>query len=137
MKVGIDTLHFYTSRYALDFHEFAKGTGQEVEKFHVGLGQFKMGISPPDEDAITLGANAAARLLERNPDQEIHTLIYATETGNDFSKAGGIYIHRLLGLSSTCAVLEVKQACYGSTAALHLAAGLVTRNPSGKVLVIA
>lgn len=89
MRIGIDALSFYTSCYTLDFQEFAKGTNQDVAKFHEGLAQLKMGLSPPDEDAITLGANAASQLLDRIPTEGIDTLIYATETGVDYSKARG------------------------------------------------
>src|SRR5690606_7304049 len=53
------------------------------------------------------------------------------------SKAAGVYVHKLIGLSSNCRVVELKQACYSATAGLQMAAGIVARDPKQKVLVIA
>jgi hydroxymethylglutaryl-CoA synthase len=41
-KVGIDTLAFYTSRYALDLATLAHARHIEPEKYYVGLGQQMM-----------------------------------------------------------------------------------------------
>jgi hydroxymethylglutaryl-CoA synthase len=48
-----------------------------------------------------------------------------------------VYVHSLLGLPSATRVVELKQACYGATAALQFAIGLVRRDPAQRVLVIA
>lgn len=137
IKVGIDAINFYTSRYFLDLKTLAEKRGVDPEKFCVGLGQEKMSVSPPNEDIVTLAANAAKRVLHHVDVSEIDTLMFATESGFDLSKAAGIYVHKLLDLPSQCRVFEIKQACYAGTGALQMACAWVTRHPKKKVLLIA
>lgn len=137
MKLGIDRIRFYTSAYYLDLAVLARARGVEPEKFYSGIGQEKMGIPPPDEDVVTMGANAAFALKEQGGLDGVEALLFATESGIDQSKAAGMFVHGLLGLPERCRVVELKQACYSATAALQMAAGLVALNPRTKVLVIA
>lgn len=136
-KVGIDALGFYTPPYYLDLKNLATARGIDFNKFYVGLGQEKMAVIPPDEDIVTMAADAAFRVLKQVDPREIELLIFATESGIDQSKAAGIFVHRLLNLPERCRVLEVKQACYGSTAALQMALAMLQVNPQQKILVIA
>jgi hydroxymethylglutaryl-CoA synthase len=135
-KIGIDQMHFYTSDYYLNLEDYAKNKGEDPDKFYKGLGQELMAIIPPDEDVVTLAANAALPLFEEVEKNEITTLLFATESSVDQSKSAGIYVQRLLGLSKKCRHVELKQACYSGTAALQMALGLITRNPKEKILVI-
>lgn len=137
VKVGIDTLAIYTSRYALDLATLANARGIDPEKYHVGLGQFTMSVPPPGEDIVTMAANAAQQALKDIDYNEIEMLLFATESGIDQSKAAGIYVHQLLGLPARCRVVELKQACYAGTAALQLVMPFLRENPDKKVLVIA
>ncbi len=134
---GIDRLSFYVPKYYLDMKTLASERGIDPGKFYIGIGQEAMSISPPDEDVVTMAANAALQCLEGEDNQTIRSLIFATESGIDQSKAAGIYVHSLLGLPSTCQVFEVKQACCSSTMALYAALDRVARRPEQKVLVIA
>jgi len=137
MSVGIDEISFYTSNYFLDLRTLAEVQQIESEKYYQGIGQEKMSMAAPDEDVVTMAANAAAPLIERVGADAISTLMFATETGVDQSKAAGVYVHRLLGLNANCRVVELKQACYSATAAIQMACALVARQPEKKVLVIA
>lgn len=137
MSVGIDEISFYTSNYYLDLRTLAEVQNTDTEKYYQGIGQEKMGMAAPDEDVVTMAANAAAPLVERVGTDAITTLMFATETGIDQSKAAGIYVHRLLNLHDNCRVVELKQACYSATAALQMACALVARQPEKKVLVVA
>ncbi len=136
MKIGIERLGFYTPRYYLDLATLARERNSDFQKYKTGIGQEKMAVPAPDEDIVTMGANAADRALDGLDRQDIHTVMFATESGIDQSKAGGIYIHRLLGLPAHARVIELKQACYSGTAALQMAAALLTRSPRGKILII-
>ncbi len=69
--------------------------------------------------------------------QDIDLVIFCTESSTDQSKAGSIFIHNLLELSPKCCCIEIKQACYSSTAALRMAYNHVAANSESKVLVIA
>ncbi|MFV0433770.1 MAG: hydroxymethylglutaryl-CoA synthase family protein [Leucobacter sp.] len=135
--IGIHDLELAAPHYALDLARLADATGIDPAKYRIGLGQDEMGVLAPDEDIVTMGATAAQAILRRNGLGGIRTVLFATESGLDQSKAAGMFAHRLLGLPPHVRVIELKQACYGGTAALQTAIGLVSRAPSERVLVIA
>jgi hydroxymethylglutaryl-CoA synthase len=139
MQLGIDDLAFATADRYLDLADLAPVHGVDVAKYTVGLGQDRMSVCAPDEDVVTLAAAAALPLVEGLAAEDraaIRTVLLATESGIDQSKSAGVYVHRLLGLSSAARVVELKQACYAGTSALQMALALVARNPEQKVLVI-
>ena len=137
LKVGIDSIAFYSSQYYLDLEDLAVKRGIRQDKFAKSLGQKKMAVPPPDEDVITMAANAAFEAIKDIDTSAIEILLFATESGIDQSKAGGIYIHDLLGLPERCRVVELKQACYSATMALQLAIPFIKENPDKKVLLVA
>lgn len=135
--IGIHDLSVATGSYVIGLAELAARHGVDPGKYHVGLGQDEMSVLAPDEDVVTLAASAAAPVIARHGTEHLRTVLFATESGIDQSKAAGVYVHRLLGLPPTARVVELKQACYAGTAALQMAAALVARDPREKVLVIA
>lgn len=137
ISVGIDAISVYTPYYALSLDVLAKARQVDPDKFSHGLGQFVMSVPPPGEDIVTMGANACDALLKESDKRNIELLLFATESGIDQSKAAGLYLHELLGLSPRCRVVELKQACYSGTAALQLALPFLRENPQCKVLVVA
>ncbi|MFM1551023.1 MAG: hydroxymethylglutaryl-CoA synthase, partial [Lentisphaeria bacterium] len=137
MNIGIEALSFYVPRYYLDLAALAAARGVNVDKYYIGLGQEKMAVPPPDEDVITMAANAGTQALTHVDRNSIDTIMFATESGVDQSKAGAIFVHSLLDLPSTCRAFEIKQACCSSTAALDMAVALVHRNPDKKILIVA
>jgi hydroxymethylglutaryl-CoA synthase len=137
MQLGIENISFATTEYVLPLSTLADATGVEVGKFHIGIGQEYMSVAAPDEDIVTMAATAAQPVLEGQDLSLIRTVLFATESGIDQSKAAGVYVHHLLGLDQRCRVVELKQACYSATAALQMAVALVARRPEQKVLVIA
>ncbi|KIF01939.1 3-hydroxy-3-methylglutaryl-CoA synthase [Streptomyces sp. RSD-27] len=137
VPVGIHDLTFRTTSLQLTHVELARHTGVPTAKYHRGIGQKAMSIPAPDEDVVTMAAHAAGAVVERHGADRIRTLIFATETSVDQAKAGGLYVHSLLGLPPHLRVVELKQACYGATAALQFATALVHRDPDQQVLVLA
>jgi hydroxymethylglutaryl-CoA synthase len=137
ITVGIDVLRFYTSHYYLDLKTLAEARGVDINKFHTGLGQEKMAVVPPDEDIVTMAADAGFQVLKHVDPEDIHLLLFATESAIDQSKAAGIFVHRLLNLPSRCRVVELKQACYSATAGLQMALPMLRENPDKKILLIA
>lgn len=136
--IGIDALHFYSPPFKLSLEELAVARGVEPEKYKTGIGQWHMSMPSPDEDIVTMGAEAAFPLIAQMKDpSSIRMLLFATESGIDHSKAAGIWVHHLLGLSSTCRVIELKQACYSATCALQLAKSFVAEHPHQQALIIA
>lgn len=134
--VGIVDFELATSHFVFDLAHLAAQQGIDVNKYHVGLRQERFSMPALDEDAVTVGAAAASRLLARTGTEQIRTLIFATESSVDQSKSAGTFLHTLLQLPQHIRVFETKQACYAGTAALQLALALVARNPRERVLVI-
>jgi hydroxymethylglutaryl-CoA synthase len=136
-KVGIDAIRFYTPSFAISLQEIANKRGIDPNKFHVGLGQHCMSVMPPDEDIVSMAANAALPLIDEHNKQSIHLVLFATESGIDQSKAAGLWVHHLLGLSPSCRVVELKQACYSATCALQLGISYLHQHPKEKILLLA
>lgn len=136
-SVGIDAIAFYTPRYYLGLKTLAEARNVDPMKYIKGIGQDCMAVPPPDEDVVTIGAAAARALLDGEDADEIDLLLFATESGVDQSKAAGLFVHGMLGLSTRCRVVELKQACYSGTAGLRLAAAMVQSGAAKKALVIA
>ncbi|MFT3970852.1 MAG: hydroxymethylglutaryl-CoA synthase [Micropruina sp.] len=135
-SIGIHDLSVATAHYVVDLTELAQAAGVPPQKYLTGLGQEAMSFPAPDEDIVTMGAAAALPILQRHGTERIRTVLFATESGIDQSKAAGVFVHKLLGLPSGVRVVELKQACYSGTAALQLAAGIVAREPREQVLLI-
>ena len=137
MSVGIDDIQIATGHHVLDLSLLAEARGIDPAKLSIGLGQLGMSLLAPDEDIVTMAAAAAAPIVERVDASRIRTVLVATESGVDQSKAAGVFVHRLLDLPSTTRVVELKQACYGGIAGVQLAADQVARRPDDLALVIA
>ncbi|MGJ5760643.1 hydroxymethylglutaryl-CoA synthase [Streptomyces galbus] len=137
ISIGIHDLSFATGEFVLPHTALAAYNGTEIGKYHLGIGQESMSVPAADEDIVTLGATAAAPIVARHGTDKIRTVVFATESSIDQAKSAGIYVHSLIGLPSATRVVELKQACYGATAALQFAIGLIRRDPAQQVLVIA
>lgn len=137
MKIGIESINMYVPRYGLDLRILAEARNVDYAKYHQGIGQEFMSVPSPDEDVVTMGANAALLALDSIDRNSIRTVIFATESGVDQSKAAAIYVHKLLDLPTNCRTVEMKQACCSSTSALHFALATVALKPTEKVLIVA
>lgn len=136
-KIGIDKIGFYTPEFYLDLTELAHERDVDPNKFKIGIGQDEQAVVPLDQDVVTMAANAAVKILSADDLAEIDEIIFATESGIDQSKAGALYVQRLLGINPRARALEVKEACYGATAALQTAVDhLIAHADSQKVLVL-
>lgn len=136
MKIGIDKISFYVPHLYLDMNKLAKERNIEPEKFTIGLGQDKMAVPPITQDTVTMAANAAEFMLDEADKEKIDLVILGTETGIDHSKAAAVYVHHLLGLDPRARSVEMKQACYATTAAIQMAKGHIALNPDSKVLIL-
>ena len=136
MKIGIDKIGFAMPKYFLDIADLAKARNINANKYVKGLLQLEMSIAPITQDIVTLGATAASEFLTDEDKRNIDMIIIGTESGIDQSKSASIFIHNLLGLSPFTRAIEVKEACYGGTAAIAIAKNHVVSNPESSVLVI-
>ncbi|NHN59539.1 MULTISPECIES: hydroxymethylglutaryl-CoA synthase [Halorussus] len=93
--VGIDAVEIWTGKLKLDLPEtFAPAKGEDPEKYTKGLGLHASSFPDAHEDIVTMGANAAKRLMDRKgltPD-DIGRIDVATESAFDNSKPVSTYI---------------------------------------------
>lgn len=137
MNIGIDKISFDISNKYISIEELALKRNVEIEKYTKGIGQEEMSITSKNQDVITLAANAAIEILDDEDKKNIDLIIFATESSIDESKAASIFIKGILGINDYSKCIEIKQACFGATAALDYAKAHISLKNDKKVLVIA
>lgn len=137
MKIGIDKIGIHIPKYYLDIKDLAEKRGVDPNKYLIGLGLNKMSITCKSQDIVSMATMAADKILDEEDKKDIDMIIVGTETGVDQSKSSSAFMHSLLGINEFCRSIEIKQACYGATAALLLARAHILENENSKVLVIA
>src|SRR5699024_11366534 len=115
VKRVIHNLEVATVHYVEELHTLGEHHCIDHNKFHLGLGQDTFSMPAPDEDIVTMAADAAQTLLERHDTEKIRQVLFATESSVDQSKAAGVFVHDLLGLPANVRSIELKQACYSAT----------------------
>lgn len=130
MLIGIDDLNLAGGRRAVATADLAAELGLPASDL-LNTGFTHRGVLGPDEDPVTLAADAARPIVEAAGRDRFGLLLVATETGLDDGKPLSTYLHRALGLTSACRNGEVKHACYGGTLALRLANDWV-RSPASR-----
>src|SRR5690625_4560687 len=118
LKIGINKIRYNTPNLYIEMNKLNVARNDDTKKYTIGLGQEEMTIAHMTQDPVTLAANAALGILDDEDREKIDFVIFGTESGIDHSKAAGVYVHNLLGLSPRARTIETKQACYGSTAAI-------------------
>lgn len=141
MDVGIEAINFYGGPACIKVRDIFEARKLDLGRFN-NLLVDKKSVGIPCEDPVTNGVNAAKPIIDKLPESEkdrIELVITASESGLDFGKSLSTYIHDCLGLSRNCRLFEVKQACYGGTAALQMAGSYVASqvSPGAKALVVA
>jgi polyketide biosynthesis 3-hydroxy-3-methylglutaryl-CoA synthase-like enzyme PksG len=129
---GIEALGVYCGLAQIPVKVLLEERGLDTGRI-ANLMMDRRSVQLPWEDPVTNAVNAASSVVAEDRDR-IELLIVSTESGLDYSKSLATYVHRYLDLPPRCRILEVKQACYGVTAALRLAAGQVGHGT--KALVI-
>ncbi|MFC6082829.1 hydroxymethylglutaryl-CoA synthase family protein [Sphaerisporangium aureirubrum] len=139
MALGIESIGAYVGRAFLDVRGMFEARGLDMSRF-ANLMMERRSVNLPCEDPVTNAVNAAKPVLDALDPAErerIEILVVGTESGLDFGKPISTYIHHHLGLSPNCRSFEVKHACYGGTAALQTAAGMVSAIPVPGVKALA
>ena len=93
--VGIDAIEIRTGKLELDLPgTFAPAKGEDPGKYREGLGLTASSFPDIYEDIVTMGANAAKRLLERRglDLDDVGRIDVATESAFDNSKPASTYV---------------------------------------------
>lgn len=141
MAIGIEAINAYVGQTSLDIKMLFAARNLDMTRFDNLMMETKS-VGLPCEDPITNAVNAAKPIIDQLSEADknkIELVITGTESGLDFGKSLSTYIHHYLGLQRRCRLFEVKQACYGGTAALQAAANFIASqaSPGAKALVIA
>ena len=145
--VGIDGIEIWTGKLQLDLPgTFAPAKGEEPGKYTKGLGLYTSSLPDTYEDIVTMGANAAYRLMKRRnlTPADIGRIDVATESAFDNSKPVSTYIAGCLeqvfdGEFTHANKGERKFACVAGTQAVDDAYNWIRagRNRGLSALVIA
>ncbi|MBO0879085.1 MAG: hydroxymethylglutaryl-CoA synthase family protein [Mycobacterium sp.] len=140
-SVGIEAINVYCGFAQISVPVLFEGRGLDSARI-ANLMMDQRSVQLPFEDPVTNAVNAAKALLEsldQHERDEIGLLVTSTESGLDYSKSIASFAHGHLGLSRHCRLLEVKHACYGTSAMVQLAAGYLASEglPQSKALIIA
>jgi polyketide biosynthesis 3-hydroxy-3-methylglutaryl-CoA synthase-like enzyme PksG len=141
MEVGIEAINAYGGHAFIEVRELFEKRGLDLARFE-NLMMQKKSVNLPCEDPVTFAVNAAKPIVDALSEDDrnrIELVIAATESGLDFGKSLSTYIHDYLKLSRNVRLFEVKQACYGGTAALQMAANFIASgaSPGARALVVA
>jgi polyketide biosynthesis 3-hydroxy-3-methylglutaryl-CoA synthase-like enzyme PksG len=141
MKVGIEAINAFCGHAYVDSSKLAAARGLDMSRF-ANLMMEKKSVGLPCDDAVTNAVNAAKPIIDSlsaTEKKKIEMVITATESGLDFGKSLSTYVHKYLNLERDCRLFEIKQACYGGTAGLQMAANFIMSkaSPGAKALVIA
>lgn len=146
-EVGIDAIEIRTGKLELDLpNTFAPAKGEDPEKYTKGLGLTASSFPDTYEDIVTMGANAAYRLMDREElaPEDIGRIDVATESSFDNSKPVSTYIAGCLegvfdGEFSHANKGERKFACVAGTQSIDDAYNWIKagRNRGRAALVIA
>ena len=130
-SVGIDDIAIHIPRLYFDIKDFAEFRGADYGKLNRGLGLSAMAIPDVHEDTATMGANAVARVIDRNKIDpgKIGRIYLGTESALDGSKPTATYIMDMLeqryakkyGVDCfrNCDVVDMRFACIGAVDAMH------------------
>lgn len=139
MRIGIERIGLYTGAAVIDVARLAEARGLDPLRF-ANLLMRRKSLSFRFEDPVSFAVNAARPLVDALTTAQkasIELLVVATESGIDWGKSVSTYVHRHLDLPRRCRMFEIKQACYGGTAALQTAAAFVAaREGQARALVI-
>lgn len=136
MDIGIHKMGFYIPSKYIELTDLAAARAVDPDKYTKGLMIEQMSVATFAEDIIAMAANAAEQILTDEDKKDIDLVLFATESGVDYSKAASTYVAGLLNLRKDIRAVELKQACYAATAALYFAKGHILQNPQSKVLIL-
>lgn len=136
MQVGIDKLGLFTPNKYVDMVDLANARGDDPNKYLIGIGQRQMSVADQTQDAVSMGINATLRYLDKIDKDKVGLLVFGTESGVDQSKSASLFVKSALKLKPEVRTFEVKEACFGLTAAMMIARDFVRVHPEQSAIVI-
>lgn len=136
MQVGIDKIGLFTPNKYVDMVDLAHAREQDPNKFLIGIGQSEMSVADQTQDAVSMGINATLEYIDRIDKDKVGLLVFGTESSIDQSKSASLFVKTALKLKPEVRTFEVKEACFGLTAALMIARDFVRVHSDQTAIVI-
>ena len=136
MQVGIDKIGLFTPNKYVDMVDLAHARNQDPNEFLIGIGQSEMSVADQTQDAVSMGINATMKYIDRIDKDKVGLLVLGTESGIDQSKSASLFVKTALKLKPEVRTFEVKEACFGLTAAVMIARDFVRVHPDQTAIVI-
>lgn len=136
MQVGIDKIGFFTPNKYVDMIDLAHARNEDPNKYLIGIGQRKMSVADQSQDAVSMGINATLKYIDQIDKEKVGLLVFGTESSIDQSKSASLFVKTALKLKPEVRTFEVKEACFGLTAALMIARDFVRVHPEQSAIVI-
>ena len=136
MQVGIDKIGLFTPNKYVDMVDLAHARNQDPNKFLIGIGQSEMSVADQTQDAVSMGINATMKYIDRIDKDKVGLLVLGTESGIDQSKSASLFVKTALKLKPEVRTFEVKEDCFGLTAAVMIARDFVRVHPDQTAIVI-
>lgn len=136
MQVGIDQIGFYTPNKYVDMVDLAHARNEDPNKYLIGIGQKRMSVADQTQDAVSMGINATLRYWDKIDQDKVGLLVFGTESSVDQSKSASLFVKTALKMKPEVRTFEVKEACFGLTAALMIARDFVRVHPDQTAIVI-
>ena len=136
MQVGIDQIGLYTPNKYVDMVDLAHARNEDPNKYLIGIGQTQMSVADSTQDSVSMGINSARRYIDQIDKDKVGLLVLGTESSVDQSKSASLFVKTALQLKPEVRTFEVKEACFGLTAALMIARDYVRVHPEHTAIVI-
>lgn len=136
MQVGIDQIGFFTPNKYVDMVDLAHARDEDPNKYLIGIGQKQMSVADQTQDAVSMGINATLRYWNKIDQDKVGLLVFGTESSVDQSKSASLFVKTALEMKPEIRTFEVKEACFGLTAALMIARDFVRIHPDQSAIVI-
>lgn len=136
MKVGIDKIGFYTPNTFVDMVDLAEARNVDPGKFLIGIGQNKMAVADKSQDAVSMAINATSEYIDEIDLEKLGLLVFGTESSVDQSKSASLFVKKALNLPKNIRTFELKEACFGLTAAILTAIDYVKAHEDKTAIVI-
>jgi 3-oxoacyl-[acyl-carrier-protein] synthase III len=107
-----------------------------IEQLYGKVGIDKRYVSTAEETPLTLGVQAAEKLLEKVDRSSIDGVVYVTQTPDSLIPTTACLLHARLGLPARAFAFDVNQGCSGFVYGLSLATSLLDGHGLGRCLVV-
>jgi len=135
-KVGIVTYGSYIPLRRIKVVDIARQWSKGEESIIKGLGILEKSVPAADEDTITMAVTAATSALEKKEVTGIGAIYTGSESHPYAVKSSSAVIGEALGIEHNYTAADLEFACKAGTAAMQMAAGLISSKAMSYALAI-